>query len=546
MRKINKILLGLGSLVATTSLPLVTMSCDWWNKVFNPNDKNTKPKIPDPTNPNGNDNGTKPIQKDGYISYRSTNENYLKKNNNYFFRKLTYEPASLTNEVYNNQGWKKYRPKMWMALKEADNMIAKFAALGIYLTNKEYTNDFESASGIWNILRTFANSDATKKGISEGGHFSAKDNETKYQALMRFLNEMDEYLDPTVAFNSLYHDDDYFLYKVIPELQNDKEWYKSKLIYSASTEMPSTYIKNKYLDPLLDKIKKEGKDPFIYNLLKQYTKAMYEGWDKSGISEARNWFINPYSFGSNDFMNNKFPGKQYNMYNHKKGLDELDGNNSYNNYNPLTFTFYQMSRFFLSEKLSFDLYKNLIKWFKAFNNINPKNKQKWSEIENKSKLKNASIDLIKAMVKFLDWHHMLLAEFEDPKDKHNTLADLFAMKSFAGDTVDFEYTYKFAYEFLYEKLVPTMIANGWAMPDEFDNFEKNLIDTNRKDSYIYDYIFKYLNTIFKSKYPDIKLLEKRKNYLNTSQKQFWDKKFLNNVLKHWNYQFNINVDLNEL
>jgi|GEM_PF-4068296 hypothetical protein len=55
---------------------------------------------------------------------------------------------------------------------------------------------------------------------------------------------------------------------------------------------------------------------------------------------------------------------------------------------------------------------------------------------------------------------MLLAEFEDPKDKHNTLADLFAMKSFAGDTVDFEYTYKFAYEFLYEKLVPTMIANG--------------------------------------------------------------------------------------
>ena len=72
-------------------------------------------------------------------------------------------------------------------------------------------------------IREFANSDATKKGISEGGHFSAKDSETKYQALMRFLNEMDEYLDPTIAFKSLYHDDDYFLYKVIPELQNDKE-----------------------------------------------------------------------------------------------------------------------------------------------------------------------------------------------------------------------------------------------------------------------------------------------------------------------------------
>ena len=110
------------------------------------------------------------------------------------------------------------------------------------------------------------------------------------------------------------------------------------------------------------------------------------------------------------------------------------------------------------------------------------------------------------------------------------------------------YTMVFSFASLisHEKLVPTMIANGWTMPDEFDNLEKNMIDTNRKDSYIYDYIFKYLNTIFKHKYPDIKLLEKRKNYLNTSQKEFWDKKFLNNVLKHWNYQFNINVDLNEL
>jgi len=35
-----------------------------------------------------------------------------------------------------------------MALKEADNLIAKFAALGVHLKDNEYTNDFESASGI--------------------------------------------------------------------------------------------------------------------------------------------------------------------------------------------------------------------------------------------------------------------------------------------------------------------------------------------------------------------------------------------------------------
>ncbi|WP_406617185.1 CDS14 family ICE transfer lipoprotein [Mycoplasmopsis adleri] len=285
------------------------------------------------------------------------------------------------------------------------------------------------------------------------------------------------------------------------------------------------------------------KIPFVFNLLKQYTYAMENGWNEA--NDARNWFIAPYSFGSNEFINNKFPNEQFNMYTHKKGLDETDNNQSYNNYNPVAFSFHQMSRFYLSERLNFEVYKNLIKWFKAFNRLNPENKNKWSEIEDKSKLENASINLVKTLIKYLDWHHLLLGEFEDPSDKKNTLADLFAMKAFDDNKIDFEYTYRFAYEFLYEKLVPTMIANDWVMPDEFDNFEKNLIDTNRKDSYIYDYIFKYLNVIFKDKFPDINLLEKRKTYLNITNKDFWKQKFLDNVLKHWNYQFKINVKTNE-
>lgn len=543
--KKNKIWLGFGSALTISILPLTTMSCDWWNKTFNPNNKVENPKFPNPNKPNENnpDEDNKPLKKDGYVLYKSTNENYLKKNNNYYFKELTYSPIKLTNEVYNNQGWKNYRPRMWMALKEADNLLAKFQALGVYLTDKEYTNDFESAVGIWNIIRIFANSDSTKHGISEGGHFEARDNETKYEALMRFLNEMDDYLDPSMAFNSLYRSEDYFNYKVIPEIQNDKNWLKTKLIYSASTEMPSSYIRNNYLNSLLEKIKKDGKDPFVYNLLKQYTYAMENGWNKA--NDARKWFIAPYSFGSNDFINNKFPNEQFNMYTHKKGLDETDNNQSYNNYNPVAFSFHQMSRFYLSERLNFEVYKNLIKWFKAFNRLNPENKNKWSEIEDKSKLKDASINLVKALVKYLDWHHLLLGEFEDPNDKKNTLADLFAMKAFDDNKIDFEYTYRFAYEFLYEKLVPTMIANDWSMPHEFNNFEKDMLDTNSKDSYIFDYIFKYLNVIFKDKFPDINLLEKRKTYLNITNKDFWKQKFLDNVLKHWNYQFKINVKTNE-
>ena len=236
------------------------------------------------------------------------------------------------------------------------------------------------------------------------------------------------------------------------------------------------------------------------------------------------------------------------MYTDKNGLDKTTPTPAYNNYNPVAFNFLVMERFDLSEKLNFKVYKNLIQWLKSFNNINSENKLKWSEIESdkKDKLRDASTNLVKALVEFIDWHHLLLGEFENPDDKHSTLADLFAMKSLTmGDKIDFDYTYRFAYKFLYEKLVPTMVANGWNMPDEFDVLEKNMLDRNKKDSYIYDYIFKYLNVIFKAKYKDIDEIKKPNGFLDVNNKEHWQKLFLDNVLKKWNSAFNINVDLEE-
>lgn len=247
-------------------------------------------------------------------------------------------------------------------------------------------------------------------------------------------------------------------------------------------------------------------------------------------------------------MRNKFPQQTYDMYTDKNGLDKTTLTPAYNNYNPVAFNFLVMERFDLSERLNFKVYKNLIQWLKSFNNINSENKSKWSEIESDKKfqLMCASIELVKALVKFIDWHHLLLGEFEDPNDKHSTLADLFAMKSLTmGDKIDFDYTYRFAYKFLYEKLVPTMVANGWNMPNEFDNLESGMLNKNRKDSYIYDYIFKYLNVIFKDKYKDIDEIKKPNGYLDLNNKEHWQKLFLDNVLKKWNSAFNINVDLKE-
>lgn len=556
MKKSKRILLTIGSTIALTTLPIMAMSCEWLDKLINKNNPNPTPapgSNPGLINPKPQPQPTPPSpvptpepkaeEKEGYVTYKSTNEDYLKKNNTYYFSKLLYDPVGLSDEDYNNHEWTRWRPKMWFSLtnKTLEDQLNKW---GIVFNDANFTNNCESACGIWNIIRKLAESDENKEGINQGGRFKTKDNESYNEALMRFLDEMDDYLDPDIAFKGL--TDKESINDVEENFAKDPKWIEKKLIYSADSQMPSTFIREKFIQKSFADIAKTNPNPFVKELISGYEKAMYEGWTDE--NKAKDWFVAPFSFGSNPTMRNKFPQQTFDMYTDKNGLDKTTLTPAYNNYNPVAFNFLVMERFDLSEGLNFKVYKNLIQWLKSFNNINSENKSKWSEIESDKKyqLKNASTNLVKALVEFIDWHHLLLGEFENPDDKHSTLADLFAMKSLKmGDKIDFDYTYRFAYKFLYEKLVPTMVANGWNMPNEFKNLEDDMLDKNRKDSYIYDYIFKYINVIFKAKYKDIDEIKKPNGFLDVNNKEHWQKLFLDNVLKKWNSAFNINVDLEE-
>ncbi|MGC7169714.1 CDS14 family ICE transfer lipoprotein [Metamycoplasma hominis] len=558
MKKSKRILLTIGAVIPLlATIPLVSSGCIETKK---PEVKPNEPKKPENKtsgsdsgliNPNPNPSNptpapipipeTKPEEKEGYVVYKSTNEDYLKKNNIYYFSKLLYDPVDLSDEDYNNHEWTRWRPKMWFSLTNRIELEEQLTKWSMVLTDEHFTNNCESACGIWNIIRKLAESDENKEGINQGGRFKPKDNESYNKALMRFLDEMDDYLDPDIAFKGLTMDETHINY-VTENLKKDHDWMNKKLIYSADSKMPSTFIRDEFNHQSI-----EDMDGFVKELISDYENAMYEGWTVE--NKANDWFVAPFSFGSNPTMRNKFPQQTYDMYTDKNGLDKTTPTPAYNNYNPVAFNFLVMERFDLSERLNFEVYKNVIQWLKSFNNINSEKKSKWSEIESdkKRKLMYASTNLVRALVKFIDWHHLLLGEFENPDDKHSTLADLFAMKSLTmGDKIDFDYTYRFAYKFLYEKLVPTMVANGWNMPTEFDiNLERSMLDKNRKDSYIYDYIFKYLNVIFKAKYKDIDEIKKPKGFLDLNNKEHWQKLFLDNVLKKWNSAFNINVDLEE-
>ncbi|QSF13851.1 hypothetical protein [Mycoplasma sp. Mirounga ES2805-ORL] len=87
----------------------------------------------------------------------------------------------------------------------------------------------------------------------------------------------------------------------------------------------------------------------------------------------------PFSIGTNSFIKNKFPGYHYDMYageiivnsNEKvKTITEVNGRLQYNNYHFLSNSFYISLRIGLNEMQNKAIYKNLIKWYKNFMNVN--------------------------------------------------------------------------------------------------------------------------------------------------------------------------------
>lgn len=302
MKKSKRILLTIGAVIPLlATMPLVSSGCIETKKPeVKPNEpKKPESKTPDSNpgliNPNPNPSNptpapvptpeVKPEEKEGYVIYKSTSEDYLKKNNTYYFSKLSYNPVELSDSVYNNQEWKLYRPKMWLSLKMPnknkpelgpEEQLTKWG-MDLNLNADHFTNDYESACGIWNIIRKLAESDENKEGINQGGRFEPKDNESYNEALMRFLKEMDNYLDLDVAFKGLTMDETHINY-VTEKLAKDHDWMSKKLIYSADSKMPSTFIREEFNWKSIDKIAETNQNPFVKELISDYEKAMYEGW----------------------------------------------------------------------------------------------------------------------------------------------------------------------------------------------------------------------------------------------------------------------------
>ncbi|QSF13849.1 hypothetical protein [Mycoplasma sp. Mirounga ES2805-ORL] len=140
---------------------------------------NTNPNVSEP-NPLPKD-GTKPDtnheNKDGYVYFKSTNQKYLKTNNNYYFKELKYRPQVVKNDDYLNGEWKRFRPRVY--LNENDYYMTKSELQqhkNMDILDERFTSDLNSATRIWNLIRNFSYMSINNSGVENRGHIECYGN----------------------------------------------------------------------------------------------------------------------------------------------------------------------------------------------------------------------------------------------------------------------------------------------------------------------------------------------------------------------------------
>ncbi|MCV3753932.1 CDS14 family ICE transfer lipoprotein [Ureaplasma zalophigenitalium] len=112
--------IAITGLICTTALiPLAITSCGFINKIAKENNGGVNPFNPGVNTENtADDNHLKPMQnwaKANYLEYNSTNEAFLKSNNKYFLKQLTWNEetflSKLKPEDLVGENWKQFKPK---------------------------------------------------------------------------------------------------------------------------------------------------------------------------------------------------------------------------------------------------------------------------------------------------------------------------------------------------------------------------------------------------------------------------------------------------
>lgn len=526
------IFLPLASVISVASLPLISFSCsDIWGT---PKPPSPTPK-PNPNNPIDPNHPQEPDpMKKGYTLWKSGNVDFAKKNNNYFFKKLSYESRRFGTDVYNDKKWLEYIPKLFVT--EANSMNFDFEKWN--LTEKDVTTEFTTAANIWQILRQFSE---FNNGILPFG------SEDAIETYKRFIKEMQDFIGPINGVNMLHYLNDANLTTDYQKNRRDHLIHYGPTNYGLTNQ--NTW--NDEADAFVESVKEANRgkidsDKFLNAVINQIWPQMKdsESWSDIDNEPFKNFYL-PFTLNS-----------EY-MYLSKNTIkyDEDDPNSDlvYFTWNPILLYYWQTYRFTRLETMQKVMYYQMLNFYSSLTKLNGENK-KWSEIasEKLEDVKKEMDLLTQHICKYLNYKMFVGCEWEDISNKKQTLTHLFPWISpdYKGElwqdgTSDFEYSWVWAYNFLYDVIIPFYQASNLELPQEIKHFDLDL--TSGKSHKIYQFAAQYLNTIFEKKVINLDY-----NHQHISQ-QFEDEsgkkankaKWLN-FIKNWNGKLGMGVDITEL
>ena len=521
------IFLPLASAISVASLPLISFSCsDIWGT---PKPPSPTPK-PNPNNPIDPNHPQEPDpMKKGYTLWKSGNSNFAKKNNSYFFKKLSYESKRFTADVYNDKKWLEYIPKLFVT--EANSMNFDFEKWN--LSEKDVTTEFTTAANIWQILRQFSE---FNNGILPFG------SEDVIETYKRFMKEMQDFIGPINGDDTLTHLDNDNFAKDYQKNRRDHLIHYGPTNQNAWDEEADAFIES-VIEANRGKV---DSDKYLSAVIKQILPQMKEqgGWSEIDKEPFKNFYF-PFT------LNSEYMYQPKNII--KFDEDEPNSDLVYFTWNPILLYYWQVYRFTSFETMQKKMYYQMINFYSSLTKLDGENK-KWSEItqEKLEDVKKEMDLLCQHICRYLSYKMFVGCEWEDINNKKQTLTHLFPWISpeykqelWQNGTSDFEYSWVWAYNFLYEVVIPFYQASNLELPQEIKHFDLDL--TSGKSHKIYQFAAQYLNTIFEKKVINLDYYHQHisQQFEDEDGKKANKAKWLN-FIKNWNGKLGMDVDITEL
>lgn len=535
--KKNKIFKGLlisSSIILPATLAISAKGC--FDFRIDP-DSSRIPNIPGkPISPSDPGKENKIENKNGYIAYRSSNnETFLKKNNDYYFPDLEKKDEIFDASCFINEDFKlkEFNPKRWRTIE----FISKGEWDKDKYTEDDFTLEPEDAYKIYNMARQFY----FKRFDSSGSGLDTR--ETFHKFIRDFRDHLESNFKGYGEENTINNSGE-------PEFVDPTTYY--------TLSMQNTFKDN--LAPKLTNHK------LIFD---QYLKIIGDSGWKNEWSPEYKWFCLPYSFGQNSYIKNKFGNNaHFDMYNDTRFHSEIDMGitkmKTFENWNLLSFEDLRVVKKIKQDDIQTKFYKTFYKFLSTLINIEQDNqKKKWSEFD-KTKLEDVRValnGLATQTVELLSWKSMLLSEIESRDDDlkgKETITNIFAAGVAKGQNPtaifpdsfsDIQNSWAFAYKILYDVIIPFYaMCDEWTIPNDLIIFDKEISSDKSEAYYIYQLALFYINKVMKEHYGSefeelkvhkdfIKDIENKKDYLKTVFLKF---------IENWSPVLNMGVNSEEI